>query len=63
MTTAAGGWMAIQTDSGPQVFPLDDLRPHLHDSPCWCSPTDDEGVLVHHSVDRREEFEHGRKAS
>lgn len=63
MNKIAAGWMVLVCDSGTQVFPLDDLRPHLHDSPCWCDPTDDDGVLVHHSMDRREEFEEGRKAS
>lgn len=46
------------------VYPLDDLREHDIDSEqCWCHPTYDEGILVHHSMDRREEFERGRKAS
>lgn len=46
------------------VFPLGDLREHDPDSEaCWCNPTYDDGVLVHHSADRREEYEQGRKVS
>jgi hypothetical protein len=46
------------------VYPLADLRDHdLGDERCWCHPTYDEGVLVHHSMDRREELEAGRLAS
>lgn len=59
----AGGWLAIVCDVGRQVIPLDDLRDHVHNGSCWCKPTEDDGVLVHHSVDRREEFEEGRKLS
>lgn len=47
-----------------EVVPIGDLREHQEGPGCWCCPTDDEGVLVHHSMDRREEFERGdRKAS
>ena len=46
------------------VYPLNDLREHDPDNPdCWCESTYDDGVLVHHSMDRREEFEQGRKVS
>lgn len=46
------------------VYPLEDLRPHDVDDPCcWCRPTYDDGVLIHHSLDRREEFEQGRQKS
>ena len=44
-------------------MPRDDMRPHQIGPQCWCHPTDDEGVLVHHSLDRREDYEKGRKAS
>jgi hypothetical protein len=43
---------------GNHVYPTDDLRPHsLTD--CWCHPTDDEGIMVHHSMDQREIYERG----
>lgn len=64
MNTIAGGWIVLDAVSEPShVIPLDDLKPHAVEHLCWCSPTDDEGILVHHSMDRREEFEEGRKAS
>jgi hypothetical protein len=47
----------------PHVYPLGDLRDHTLTMECWCHPTDDEGVMVHHSMDRREEFEEGRRLS
>ncbi len=46
------------------VVPLNDLREHTASTDCWCKPTEDEGwpdVWVHHSMDRREEYEEGRK--
>ena len=52
------------------VVPLNDWREHVCDTPCWCNPTLDTGeewghdiVFIHHSMDRREEFEQGRKLS
>lgn len=59
-----GGWLSREAyGEQTQVIPINDLRPHVVDGPCWCNPTNDDGVLVHHSMDRREEFEEGRKAS
>jgi hypothetical protein len=46
------------------VMPLDDLKPHIAVKECWCNPTPDEEaaeVLVHHSLDKREEFERGER--
>lgn len=48
------------------VIPTDDLREHVSLNTCWCRPTqdDDEPLLwIHHSMDRREEYEEGRKMS
>lgn len=46
------------------VFPLNDLREHdPDDRKCWCQPRYEDGILIHNSMDRREEFECGRKAS
>lgn len=49
--------------TGSHVYPINDLRKHsLGD--CWCRPVDDEGVLVHKSLDGREAYEAGdRKPS
>lgn len=57
-------WLVDAGDGmAPHVRPLLDLRDHLLDVMCWCVPTYDEGVWVHHSMDRREEYENGRLAS
>lgn len=48
------------------IIPLDDLREHVTSVDCWCHPTpdvDEPLVIVHHSMDRREEYEEGRKMS
>jgi hypothetical protein len=58
------GWMALETESGRMhVVPIDDDYGHSTTCTCWCSPTDDDGILVHHSADKREEYERGRKTS
>lgn len=43
------------------VMPVNDLREHLCSKDCWCSPTEDEGVYVHHSLDGRELVEIGER--
>ena len=51
------------------VVPLNDLREHVISENCWCKPTEDDGwpsvwgpsVWVHHAMDKREEYEEGRK--
>lgn len=52
------------------VVPLGDFREHTVNEPCWCNPTLDTGeewghdiVFVHHSMDKREEYEQGRLVS
>jgi hypothetical protein len=48
---------------GTQVIPVNDLREHSLDN-CWCDPREDDGVVVHHSLDGRESYERGdRKPS
>jgi hypothetical protein len=45
---------------GTHVIPNNDLREHsLTD--CWCRPEDDDGVIIHHSLDRRELYEYGER--
>jgi hypothetical protein len=47
---------------GPyHVYPLDDLREHELSLDCWCKPYDDEGVIVHNSMDQREKYETGER--
>jgi len=55
---ALHGWEAFSDPA--EVMPIADLRPHLFGEECWCVPTWDEYVLVHHSMDKREEYEQGR---
>lgn len=43
-------WLA----TAEHVLPVDDLRPHAETADCWCRPTDDDGIWVHNSMDRRE---------
>jgi hypothetical protein len=48
------------------TMPEGDLREHLESRDCWCKPRpddDDPTVWVHNSMDRREEYEQGRKLS
>lgn len=49
-------WIA----TGKYVCPMDDLKDHEAENPhCWCKPIDDEGLLVHNSMDKREFYERG----
>lgn len=54
-------WLVTPTDEGVHVTPEEDLRDHPFSMTCWCRPTRDDNVLVHHSMDRREEFERGER--
>jgi len=48
---------------GNHVYPVKDLRKHSIKD-CWCRPTEDDGVVVHNSLDGREHYERGdRKIS
>ncbi|HZS57598.1 MAG TPA: hypothetical protein VFA65_24570 [Bryobacteraceae bacterium] len=59
-------WKVVQTpDRMKHVIPAADLRVHVYSSECWCRPFDpfaDQTTLVHQSMDKREEFELGRRA-
>lgn len=43
------------------VMPLKDLREHVVSEGCWCGPVEDEGVMVHNSMDGREAYERGER--
>lgn len=45
------------------IYPVNDLRPHDTENglSCWCKPTEDEGVIIHNSMDVREDYEAGRR--
>ena len=59
----ANEWEVVATDIGAQVIPFNDLRLHVRTWDCWCEPTDDDGVIVHHSKDQRELREPDRRKS
>jgi hypothetical protein len=44
------------------VVPVGDLKAHLciglH---CWCSPDQEENVVIHHAADGREAYETGQR--
>lgn len=56
-----------QLDSGggrpSQVHPIGDLREHVTDGgSCWCGAAENEdGTIVHNSLDGREAFETGER--
>lgn len=56
---AANAWLIIETDSFPHVVPYQDLKEHDVDDICWCRPYEDDGVIVHNSMDKRERYERG----
>ena len=41
-------------DAMRHVIPTDDVRAHEPLSECWCGPTEDDGVMVHHALDESE---------
>jgi len=45
------GWRVTEDK---HVIPVADRVVHNEATDCWCHPTYDEGVWVHHSTDRRE---------
>jgi hypothetical protein len=44
------------------VLPIDDYKPHFEED-CWCNPIEDEGIIIHNSMDKREEYENNKKKS
>ena len=53
------GWLLLSDPS--EVIPIDDLREHTPGFSCWCRPADDEGIISHNALDRREEYESGAR--
>jgi len=43
------------------VVPIDDLREHIIDESCWCHPHEDDGTIIHNSMDLREKYEMGKR--
>lgn len=49
-------------DESGQVYPINDLRPHIASGiGCWCLPQIIDGIVVHNSMDGREKFETGER--
>jgi hypothetical protein len=42
------------------VYPVNDLREHSL-TKCWCRPIEDEGIVIHNSLDARELYERGER--
>lgn len=53
------GWIVEPVESGVHVMPNGET--HERSIDCWCSPTDDDGVVIHASADNREAFENGAR--
>jgi len=53
----SAGWCVIEIDAHLHVIPIADSRDHQCKSDCWCKPTLDEHVVVHHAHDQREQSE------
>lgn len=59
-------WDVIRniTDAETHIVPRDDLKSHVVEQSCWCSPTENEyfpALWVHRSADGREMYETGAK--
>ena len=47
-------------DGQLHVVPINDLRDHVTSVDCWCSPIiNDDGIVIHNSLDGREKYENG----
>jgi hypothetical protein len=56
--------MSVWLSEKYHVVPINDLRDHSCDVeiPCWCRPIENEdGVIVHNSMDQRELYETGER--
>ena len=62
-TISTKAWLAEVAEEGQHIMPLEDLRDHEAHEECWCKPVNDEGIWIHNAMDRREEYEEGRKLS
>lgn len=44
------------------VYPINDLREHFTEGcECWCHPQHDGEVIIHNSMDSREDYETGAR--
>lgn len=56
------GKQVMEDEGHIHVYPINDLKEHvLEGLTCWCRPEEnDDGVIVHNSLDRREEYENSK---
>ncbi len=54
-----GQWDVILKDGVQHVVPRNDLICHLYATECWCKPIIEAKIVVHHSLDGREERDDG----
>lgn len=56
-------WLISPLEGEMHITPVGDLREHIQARSCWCHPKepDDDGIVIHNSMDRREEFERGER--
>jgi hypothetical protein len=47
-------WEVVVVHGERHVIPKNDRKLHTTTRMCWCEPTNDDGIIVHHSQDRRE---------
>lgn len=50
------GWGIYPSGKFNHVIPEEDLLGHALTN-CWCNPTLDDYVMIHHSLDEREDSE------
>lgn len=59
-------WTTTNYGLDVHVLPVEDLKEHDASWRCWCNPSQDAEeprLWTHRSMDRREEYEQGRKPS
>lgn len=57
-------WQAVAGRKVTYIIPINDLKDHEGENDqCWCIPWWDENILVHEAMDKRQEFERGRRMS
>lgn len=54
---SGSGWGVYPVEGYVHVAPQDDLLEHVLGRHCWCGPRVEDFVVVHHSVDQREDEE------
>lgn len=57
-------WEVVRgRDAVRHVIPAEDVREHEPLAKCWCAPTEDDGVLVHHATDEGDGLKRGNASN